>query len=352
VARDSLRRSIVETIAMCLAMSLLVGFLFSIGHLTLERVLGNSSISALYALSIGVPANVIFHRLRPRLHGRPALGQWSIYAGVMLVLIGVGSVVSGTVLVVVGVADASQLLAVYRHGAMVSLAISVPITIGAITMSRMHERLDTSEVERQRALGLATEARLASLESRVRPHFLFNALNSAIALIPEDPRRAEDVLVRLSALLRCSLDAQDGVARDRLVALGEELRVVTDYLEIERVRFGERLDYEVDVPDELAPCEVPAFAIQTLVENSVKYAVSARKQGARITVRARGAAGRLTIEVRDDGPGFAGEIWRPGHGLDGLRARLAALYGGRARLVAPADAITGAAVRIEIAEAA
>src|SRR5690606_22481923 len=199
----------------------------------------------------------------------------------------------------------------------------------------------------QRAIGLATEARLASLESRVRPHFLFNALNSAIALIPEDPRRAEDLLERLGALLRSSLDAQTP-----LVSLGQELRVATDYLEIERVRFGERLAYEVDVPDELRGIELPAFAIQTLVENSVKYAVSPRKHGARIQIRARRDGARIAIDVADDGPGFTGEIWQPGHGLDALRSRLDALLGARARLIAPTNAPHGAAVRIEIEETA
>jgi LytS/YehU family sensor histidine kinase len=151
------------------------------------------------------------------------------------------------------------------------------------------------------------------------------------------------VLERLSALLRSSLDAQA-----RVVTLGEELRVVTDYLEIERVRFGDRLAYTIDVPAALHACEVPAFALQTLVENSVKYAVSARSHGARIAVTASRDGARLRVEIADDGPGFTGEIWKTGHGLEGLRSRLDALYGARARLIAPVETAGGAAVRIEI----
>jgi LytS/YehU family sensor histidine kinase len=236
---------------------------------------------------------------------------------------------------------------VYRRGLVISLAVSIPVTIAAVTVSRLSDRLHRTEREKQRALALATEARLASLESRVRPHFLFNALNSAIALIPEDPRRAENLLERLCALLRSSLDARAG-----LVSLGDELRVATDYLEIERVRFGNRLSYQIDVPDELHAIEVPAFAVQTLVENSVKYAVSPRQQGARIHVVARRDGGRVAIDITDDGPGFGPDIWVPGHGLDGLRGRLDALYGTRARLIAPVEAPRGAAVRIEIEDAA
>jgi len=181
----------------------------------------------------------------------------------------------------------------------------------------------------------------------VRPHFLFNALNSAIALIPDDPQRAENLLVRLAGLLRFSLDTAAA-----MVSLGDELGVVVDYLEIERVRFGDRLRYEIDVPDELRGAQVPAFAVQTVVENSVKYAVSTRKEGARITVRGRRAAGRLRLDITDDGPGFTGDIWQPGHGLDALRARLEALYGPAARLIAPVDVGGGAGVAIELPEAA
>ena len=303
----------------------------------------NAAVSLLYSLSIGMPATVIFGRLKPHIGGRPVLGQWLIYVGVMLAIVLIASLFVGVVLVLVGLVDASEVWIFYRRGLIISFAISIPVTIGAATMSRLQDALHRSEGEKARALALATEARLQSLESRVRPHFLFNALNSAIALIPEDPQRAEDLLERLCALLRFSLDAQT-----RLVPLGEELRVVTDYLEIERVRFGDRLGYTLDVPDDLRALDVPAFAIQTLVENSVKYAVSPRKHGARIVVRARRDGELLSIDVTDDGPGFVGDVWLAGHGLDGLRSRLDALYGQRARLVAPVAGAAGAAVRIEL----
>ncbi|MEO8700872.1 MAG: histidine kinase [Kofleriaceae bacterium] len=344
----SLSRKLSHCAGLSLGLSLVMGLVFGRGDdgFDLAHVAVNTGVGLLYSLSIGLPATAIFGKLKPRIH-RPILRQWLVYAGVMTAVILVGTLFSGVVLVVAGLVEPAELWVVYRRGLVVSGVISIPMTIGVITVSRLYERLGTVEAERQRALALATEARLASLESRVRPHFLFNALNSAIALIPDEPRRAEDVLERLCALLRFSLDTQM-----KLVPLGVELRVVTDYLEIERVRFGDRLGYTLDVPAELHALEVPAFAVQTLVENSVKYAVSARKQGAHIHVIARQEAGRLALDIRDDGPGFTGEIWVPGHGLDGLRARLDALYGARAKLVAPAAAATGAAVRIEIQEAA
>jgi signal transduction histidine kinase len=293
------------------------------------------AISVMYSIAIGLPAMLIFGRMKPWLAGKPELRQWLSYFGVLLVLSVVGSFVVGLAAIAIGWVEFAALWDFYVNGLKIALAIALPVTIGAMSLSRLHTRI--AETERT-----ATEAKLASLESRVRPHFLFNALNSAIALIPEDPQRAEAVLQRLAGLLRFSLDAKGSVA------LGEELRVVGDYLEIERVRFGDRLRYELDSPAELAAVRIPAFAVQTLVENSVKYAVAPRTTGAAIRVRVRRDGERLAIEVHDDGPGFSGEIWRPGHGLEGLRARLDALYGVGGVLIAPAAAEIGAAVRIEL----
>jgi LytS/YehU family sensor histidine kinase len=225
----------------------------------------------------------------------------------------------------------------------ISVAIGVPCTAGAFIYARLHAEIRDREIEKERASAAALEARLASLESRTRPHFLFNALNSAMALIPDEPAAAERVLERLAVLLRASLDSHASV-----VPLRDELAMMVNYLEIERVRFGERLVYDLDVPDELKSIEIPAFALQTLVENSVKYAVSPRKAGAKITVRARRVENRLVIDVCDDGPGFTSDAWIAGHGLDSLRARLQALYGADATLVVPAASSTGAIVSIEV----
>jgi sensor histidine kinase YesM len=311
------------------------------------------AISTLYSASIGLPMMLVF-RGRPARPEQSALARWASYVATLVAIVVLGTLAASLVLIALGVTSLGGLGTLYLQALKIGLAIALPVAIGVALVTQLRARLvateaslDVKERERQRALGLATEARLASLESRVRPHFLFNALNSAIALIPDDPRRAEDVLERLAGLLRFSLDTAAP-----MVSLGDELRVVIDYLEIERVRFGDRLRYDIDVADELRSVPVPAFAVQTVVENSVKYAVSARKDGARIAVRGRRDAGRLRLEITDDGPGFAGEIWQPGHGLDALRARLDALYGPAARLIAPVPLAAGAGVAIELPEEA
>jgi sensor histidine kinase YesM len=348
---DSLRQALARWFLLSIFLGGVLGALLSAHRgATLEEFAITTAISTLYSAAIGLPAMLVFRRLRPRISTRGELTQWLMYFGILLAVTAGGTLAAGLVLVAVGFASLDELWSGYLQGVQIALAISVPVTVGAGTFSKLRARLarteaslQAKELERQRATRLATEARLASLESRVRPHFLFNALNSAIALIPEDPRRAEKLLERLAGLLRFSLDA--GAAT---VSLGEELAVVTDYLEIERVRFGERLRFEIDVPDELRGVAIPAFAVQTVVENSVKYAVSARKVGARIVVRARRDGEQLRLEITDDGPGFTGPIWVPGHGLDGLRARLDALYGAAARVVAPVALAVGAGVTIEL----
>lgn len=165
-------------------------------------------------------------------------------------------------------------------------------------------------------------ARFSSLESRIHPHFLFNTLNSISALIREDPRKAERTVEQLSALLRYSLDLNTS----RLSTLRNEMRIVTDYLDIEKTRFGDRLRYAVDIPGAMEDFEIPPMAVQTLVENSIKHAVSRSRMGGEVRILARMVEDRFEIEVSDDGPGFHASDIKEGHGLDSLRARLASIF--------------------------
>ena len=171
------------------------------------------------------------------------------------------------------------------------------------------------------------EAQLASLESRVDPHFLFNTLNSIAALVRENPAAAERVIEQLASLMRSSLDR-----RASLVPLEDELDIVRSYLEIEHVRFGDRLRFSIQPAAGGARGLVPRLSLQTLAENSVKYAVSTSKDGASITVRAASADSRLQIVVEDDGPGFDASSLPQGHGLQLLKSRMAMTFGERAHV--------------------
>jgi LytS/YehU family sensor histidine kinase len=216
-----------------------------------------------------------------------------------------------------------------------SIVIGLGVGVSAFAYSILRGALaDTTEalhrrqLAEERALKLAAEAQLASLESRVRPHFLFNTLNTISALIPEDPKQAEALVGRLAALLRLSLDSNP----NKLVSLAQELKITTDYLEIERARFGDRLRYEMDVEADLQTVEVPPLSLQTLVENSVKHSISTRLEGGHIHIGAHSVNGAVRLEVSDDGPGFSRDAIRSGHGLDNLQGRLDALFGAQAAL--------------------
>lgn len=197
-----------------------------------------------------------------------------------------------------------------------------------LRLERANRDLRESEIAAARAGQLATEAQLESLAARLQPHFLFNTLNSISALVHEDPDRADAMIQQLSRLLRYSLD----VHNERLVPLARELSITRDYLAIEAVRFERRLKVETDVDERLLEMPIPPFSLQTLVENSVKYAIGTRSTVGSIRIAARGTGEFIELSVCDDGPGFTLDDLKRGHGLDLLRSRLMALYRERGSL--------------------
>ena len=242
--------------------------------------------------------------------------NWVLVALSLIALAGAGSAIGVAILVIVQWTEPAR--AVPLVMAALPTATYFTLLFGMAT-SFVSESKDRATAE---ARQLAAEAQLASLESRVQPHFLFNTLNSIAALIHEDPAGAERMTGQLASLLRSSLDHMTP-----LVPLEDELRTVRNYLEIERVRFGERLRYDIATEPAAASIRVPRLAVQTLVENSVKYAVSPRRDGASIAVRSAARNGHLRIDVEDDGPGFEASALPEGHGLALLRARLAMAFG-------------------------
>lgn len=214
--------------------------------------------------------------------------------------------------------------------------------------ARIREALVEKERVAARAEALAVRAQLDNLRAWLRPHFLFNALHALSGLIHEDPGLADDALERISQLLRRSL-AADG---SRLIPLAEEWDFTSEYLELERLRLGDRLRVEPDLEPDALDCRVPAFVLQPLVENAVVHAVSPREEGGLIRVSARRAAAGVELVVRDDGtpppPGALPE----GHALDLLTRRLDALYGADASLTIEAGGAAGWTVVVRIPVAA
>jgi two-component system, LytTR family, sensor kinase len=182
-----------------------------------------------------------------------------------------------------------------------------------------------------KAVALAQEAQLKMLRYQLNPHFLFNTLNAISTLILDNQnRKANHAVTRLSEFLRYTLD-QDPMKR---VTLRQELEALDLYLGTERLRFGERLHLEYAVEEGALDALVPSLLLQPLLENSLKYAVSAREQGGLVRIEGRAREGLLELSVIDDGPGLregAPVSERRGVGLRNTRERLAVLYGANYR---------------------
>ncbi|MDR7332484.1 histidine kinase [Roseateles asaccharophilus] len=176
----------------------------------------------------------------------------------------------------------------------------------------------------------ATEAQLRLLQGQIEPHFLFNTLANVQSLIDFDPDRAKVMLERFTDYLRSSL----GQMRGEQTTLAHEFAMLEAYLDLMQLRMGERLRVRLVLPAELAEVQLPPLLIQPLVENAIHHGLEPRIDGGQVTITASREAGRLAIDVEDDGHGLDAPRRRPGNGvaLGNIRARLEARWGTKAQL--------------------
>jgi hypothetical protein len=204
--------------------------------------------------------------------------------------------------------------------------------VGAHAAFRWHEAW---RVEATMAAQLSSDlanAQLSALRSQLNPHFLFNSLNSIVTLIGKDPAAAERMVVRLAELLRVTL----AVSAEQYVSLRRELDFVRHYLDIEQIRFNDRLTIDWHIDDDTLDAEIPALALQPLVENAIQHGVGRMPGPGRIMVGAQIEDATLELTVRDNGPGPSAPRPRRGAGIGvtNLRERLERLYGGGGCLAA------------------
>jgi two-component system LytT family sensor kinase len=224
----------------------------------------------------------------------------------------------------------------------------VPIVLVAHVLSyyrRFRDReLHSTKLEMQLA-----KARLQTLKSHLQPHFLFNTLHSISALMLTDVGAADKMMTRLSDLLRMSFESS-GL---QITCLRRELEFVTGYLEIEKVRFGERLNVVLDIAADTLDALVPSLLLQPLVENAIRHGTSRLSSGGSVWITANREGSDLCLRVRDNGPGLVKAVDAPpraGLGLRTTRERLQTLYGNAQSFVIR-DAQTGgveASVRIPL----
>ncbi len=200
----------------------------------------------------------------------------------------------------------------------------LPIVLIAHVVS-YYQSLRDRELRTSQLQAQLEKARLQALKSQLQPHFLFNTLNSISALMLTNVEAADRMITRLGDLLRISLET----AGTQMTTLSRELEFVTCYIEIEKVRFEERLKVSIDVAPETLDASVPHLLLQPLVDNAIKHGISKSMSGGEIRISARQDDADLHLEVRDNGPGFQDPGHSPsgGVGLRITRERLETIYG-------------------------
>lgn len=232
----------------------------------------------------------------------------------------------------------------HLYGVYVAMELSVyAMIVLALLLFEARREADARTVASARLEQGLAQARLESLQAQIRPHFLFNTLNALAVLARKGDGAAVDRAIGdLGELLRASFDR---TSRHE-IPLGEELAFLERYVDLQRIRFPDRLEVEWGIDDETRRAKVPALVVQPLVENAIEHGL-ATGRGGRVRVAARREAGALVIEVADDGPGFGG-AGDDGTGLANTRERLALLYGAAGTLECGDQPGGGGVVRIRL----
>jgi hypothetical protein len=216
---------------------------------------------------------------------------------------------------------------------------------GIVAAIEARRRAVRATIERERLRAQVAEQRLIALTGQLQPHFLFNTLQGISTLIHRDADAADEMLGKLSDLLRDLLRHRERV----LIPLGDEIKYTRTYLEIAELRFADRLSFEIDVHSTLHSALVPLFMLQPLVENALTYGIGTRAAGGRVVVKAWHVSGTLHIEVSDNGGGLAhGSPPRDGIGLSNTRERLRASFGDECHLSIEPGASAGVVATVTL----
>jgi hypothetical protein len=200
------------------------------------------------------------------------------------------------------------------------------LLVAATQFYRMYDQARTRQLHTAQLEARLAKARIENLRTQLHPHFLFNTLQAVATLIQENPSAAEEMVLRLSELLRASLEG----TRAHEISLAREVQVLEHYIAIQQRRFGERLRFEVQIDPDLLACAVPTLVLQPLVENAIRHGITKHKEGDVVTVRGFRNGDYLCLEVVNLTSKLEltpEQLWSRGIGLSNTRERLAQLYG-------------------------
>jgi hypothetical protein len=228
---------------------------------------------------------------------------------------------------------------------LIMAGIIVKVVLGGKKRAERRAEAATETAAEESLKRQLAEAQLKTMQAQVEPHFLFNTLASVDYLIETEPSTASKMQKSLIQYLRAALPQM----REGSTTLGKEVQLCRSYLEILKFRMEDRLQYSVIVPQGLSSAQFPPMMLQSLVENSIKHGLEPKPEGGSLTISADISNGRLRVTVADSGLGFAAAgVSGSGVGLANVRERLAALYGGAAKLSIEANSPSGTIVTIEV----
>ena len=218
----------------------------------------------------------------------------------------------------------------FAFGFYIDLIIALLIVI-AVHALLYYQNFRASELAQSSLKTQLAQAQLRALKMQLHPHFLFNTLHSISSLVLEDPQKANSMIARLGDFLRLTVENSE----QQLVTLKEETEFLRCYLDIEQVRFGDRLTVAFDLEPQTLPARVPHLILQPVVENAIQHAIAPRAARGHINIEAKRLNSFLRVAISDSGPGIgsnANSLGKKGVGLSNVRSRLQQIYGPDFRL--------------------
>ena len=215
--------------------------------------------------------------------------------------------------------------AYFAFGFYIDLIIALLIVI-AVHALLYYQNFRASELAQSSLKTQLAQAQLRALKMQLHPHFLFNTLHSISSLVLEDPQKANSMIARLGDFLRLTVDNSD----QQLVTLKEETEFLRCYLDIEQVRFGDRLTVTFELEPQTLSAQVPHLILQPMVENAIQHAIAPRSARGHINIEAKRLNSLLRVAITDNGPGISSNAnlpWKQGVGLTNVRTRLQQIYG-------------------------
>ncbi|RZL47654.1 MAG: hypothetical protein EOP00_11330 [Pedobacter sp.] len=209
----------------------------------------------------------------------------------------------------------------YKFNVLITIVVGTLILLYHFQRITAETALKAKEMDLIKLNQLKTEAELQALQAKINPHFLYNALNSIVSLIHEDANKAEDMTLKLSKLFRYSINTLE----ENYATIKEELEILNAYLDIEKVRFGNRINFEIVVADELLNKQIPRFLLQPLVENALKHGLKDVVENGLLKVSIAQMADKIEVFIYDNGVPFPEELVA-GYGLQSTFDKLKLLY--------------------------